>query len=69
MKNRSLNTDLKTILAEPSNISKITKGGVSSFSIDIEFVMPQTFSSYTYYDNKNTRDEDFKKLEELISEK
>jgi hypothetical protein len=69
MKNRSLNSDLKTILAEPENINKISKGGVSNFSIEIEFVMPPTFSSYIYYDNENTRDEDFHELQELISEK
>ena len=40
MQNRSLKTDLKTILAEPGNINKISKGGVSDFSIEIEFIMP-----------------------------
>lgn len=69
MKNRSLKTDLKTILAEPGNISKVTKGGVSDFSIEIEFVMPQTFSSYVYYGKEAMRDEDFQVLEQLISKK
>lgn len=69
MKNRSLNSDLKTILAEPENINKISKGGVSNFSIEIEFVIPPTFSSYVYYDKEGARDEDFHELEELISEK
>ena len=69
MKNKSLKSDLKTILAEPENINNITKGGVSNFSIEIAFVMPPTFSSYIYYDNESTRDEDFQELEVLISEK
>lgn len=69
MQNRSLKTDLKTILAEPGNINKISKGGVSDFSIEIEFIMPPTFSSYVYYGKETVRDEDFQKLEELISEK
>lgn len=69
MKNKSLKSDLKTILAEPENISKISKGGVSDFSIEIEFIMPATFSSYIYYENKSIRDADFQELEELISEK
>jgi len=69
MKNRSLKSDLKTILAEPENISKIAKGGVSDFSIEIEFIMPATFSSYIYYEKKTVRDEDFHELEQLISEK
>jgi hypothetical protein len=69
MKNRSLNSDLKTILTEPGNISKIRKGGISDFSIEIEFVMPATFSSYLYYGKKDNRDEDFQKLEELVSKK
>jgi hypothetical protein len=69
MKNKSLKSDLKTILAEPENISRISKGGVSNFSIEIEFIMPATFSSYIYYDNENVRNEDFLELEELVSEK
>jgi hypothetical protein len=69
MKNKSLKSDLKTILAEPENIGRISKGGVSNFSIEIEFIMPATFSSYIYYDNENVRNEDFLELEELVSEK
>ena len=69
MKNRSLKSDLKTILAEPENISNITKGGVSDFSIEIEFIMPATFSSYIYYEKETIRDEDFHELQGLISEK
>lgn len=69
MKNKSLKSDLKTILAEPENIGRISKGGVSNFSIEIEFIMPATFSSYIYYENENVRNEDFLELEELVSEK
>jgi hypothetical protein len=67
MKNKSLNSDLKTLLAEPKNISNIAKGSVSNFSIEIQFVMPPTCSSYVYYDKEAVRDEDFQELEELIS--
>jgi|LakMenEpi03Aug12_release.lakeMendotaPanAssembly.Ray.scaffolds.fasta_scaffold3266738_1 hypothetical protein len=69
MKNISLKSDLKTILEEPGNINKISKGGVSNFSIEIEFIMPPTFSSYVYYDKEALRDEDLKELQELISKK
>ena len=69
MKNKSLKSDLKTILAEPENIGRISKGGVSNFSIEIEFIMPATLSSYIYYENENVRNEDFLELEELVSEK
>lgn len=69
MKNKSLISDLKTILSEPKNITKISKGDISNFSIEIEFEIPKTFSSYIYYDNKINRDEDFHELTELFYKK
>ena len=65
MTNRSLKNDLKELLANPSNISNVRKGGISNFSIEIETKEPLTLCSYTYYDNEQTRDLDF---EELILE-
>jgi len=68
MTNRSLNSDLKKLLAEPRNISNITMGDVSNYSIEIEFIMPPTFSSYVYYDKVDDRDDDYYELQVLISE-
>jgi len=65
MTNKSLKNDLKELLSNPGNISSVKKGGISNFSIEIETKEPLTQCSYTYYDNKQTRDLDF---EELISE-
>ena len=69
MINKSLKSDLKQILANPSNIVKIEKGDVSNFSIEIELKVPETQCSYIYYDREAIRDLDFKELEELISSK
>ena len=66
MINKSLKSDLKQILANPSNIVKIEKGDVSNFSIEIELKEPETQCSYIYYNRETIRDLDFKELEELI---
>ena len=67
MKNKSLKTDLKKILASKENIVKVKKGDISDFSIEIEFIEPSSFSSYIYYENEKNRNLDFEKLEELIN--
>jgi hypothetical protein len=68
MKNRSLKMDLKSIIANAENIVEVKKGDVSDFSIDIEFSIPNTHSSYIYYENEVNRDEDFVKLNELLKQ-
>lgn len=67
MKNKSLKTDLKKILASKENIVEVKKGDISDFSIEIEFIEPSSFSSYIYYENEKNRNLDFEKLEELIN--
>lgn len=66
MKNKSLNSDLKNILNDKNNINSITKGSVSSSSIEIGYKEPLSVASYTYYDNTTDRDIDFIELTELI---
>ena len=66
MKNKSLKTDLKEIISNPSNVI-IKKGGVSMYSIEIEFIEETTFSSYVYYDRVDERDADFQELESLLN--
>ena len=66
MKNRSLKNDLKKILSESKNVCKVSKGFVSEFSIDIEFDIPKTYSSYIYYENRKNRDLDFEDLKNFI---
>jgi len=68
MTNRSLKSDLKTLLAESENINDIKRGGISNHSIEIEFLIPPTFSSYVYYDKADDRDDDYYELQVLISE-
>jgi hypothetical protein len=68
IKNIGLKNDLKEIIGNPTNISKISKGDVSGNSIEVTFKNPQAFSSYTYYENESLRDADYQELERLISE-
>ena len=67
--NIALKNDLKSILGNPDNVVKVFKGGVSGFSIEIEFKEPQTFSSYTYYELESLRDADWETLQSLIENK
>ena len=64
--NIALKNDLKEILVNPNKIASVTKGEVSGFSIEIEEREPQSFSSYTYYENEKLRDADFDELQTLI---
>jgi hypothetical protein len=66
--NFALKRDLKEILSNPQNITRIEKGDVSGNSIEIEFKEPISSSSYTYYDNEKNRDKDLTELETLIQE-
>jgi len=66
--NIALKNDLKGILENTSNVASVTKGEVSGFSIEIEEKEPQSFSSYTYYENEKLRDADFDELQTLIKE-
>lgn len=61
-KNKDLQKHLKGLLVNPFPITKGTLGGYS-----IETQEDGGFKSYIYYDNLEDRDEDFNKLEELIS--
>ena len=66
MINRGLKLDLKEILSDTSNI-RVRKGGVSTHSIEIEFIEESSFSSYVYYERVTERDDDFEELEFLIN--
>jgi|TARA_R110000782_G_scaffold144871_3_gene237700 hypothetical protein len=66
--NRSLKSEIKSILTSQKNIVKIKKGGVSNFSIEIETQNPESHCSYVYYDKELVRDLDFNELEVLILE-
>ena len=66
--NIALKNDLKQILQKPNKIVSVEKGTVSGFSIEIEETDPQSFSSYTYYEDEKLRDADFDELETLIKE-
>lgn len=66
--NIALKNDLKEILVNPSNIASVTKGELSGFSIEVEEKEPQSFSSYTYYEDEKLRDADFDELQTLIKE-
>ena len=63
-----LKNDLKQILQKPNKIVSVEKGTVSGFSIEIEETDPQSFSSYTYYEDEKLRDADFDELQTLIKE-
>jgi len=66
--NIALKNDLRNFLKNPNKIAKVWKGDVSGASIEIEETDPQSFSSYTYYENEKLRDEDFEELQTLIKE-
>lgn len=66
--NIALKNDLKQILQKPNKIVSVEKGTVSGFSIEIEETDPQSFSSYTYYEDEKLRDADFDELQTLIKE-
>lgn len=66
--NIALKNDLKQILKNPTKFGEVRKGEVSGFSIEIEEKDPQSFSSYTYYENEKLRDADFEELQSLIKE-
>lgn len=66
--NIALKNDVKEILKNTNKIASVTKGEVSGFSIEIEEKEPQSFSSYTYYENEKLRDADFDELQTLIKE-
>jgi hypothetical protein len=66
--NIALKNDLKNFLKNPTKIGEIRKGDVSGFSIEVEEKDPQSFSSYTYYENEKLRDADFEELQTLIKE-
>jgi hypothetical protein len=42
------------------------KGTVSGYSIEIEEIDPQSFTSFTYYEDKQKRDSDFDLLSQLM---
>jgi len=67
--NIALKNDLKKILKDPTKFGKISKGDVSGFSIELEEKTPQSFSSYTYYEDEKLRDSDFNELQTLLSSK
>jgi hypothetical protein len=66
--NIALKNDLKNFLKNPNNIGEVRKGEVSGASIEVEEKDPQSFSSYTYYENEKLRDADFEELQTLIKE-
>jgi hypothetical protein len=72
MKNKILNiglkNDLKVILENPGNVSRVEKGTVSGFSIEVYFKEEMAFSSYVYYEDQKLRDADFDELQRLIKD-
>jgi hypothetical protein len=68
MNNIQLEKELKLILENKKNISSINKGEVSGNSIEIEYIEPQAYESYVYYDNAEHRDLDFDELTKQITE-
>jgi hypothetical protein len=67
--NIGLRHDSRELLKNIENIGEIKTGEISGHSIEIELLETATHSSYTYYDNKKNRDDDFKLLNELLYEK
>ncbi len=72
MKNKILNiglkNDLKLILGNPSNVSRVEKGTVSGFSIEVDFKEEMAYSSYVYYEDETLRDSDFNELQRLMKD-
>ena len=72
MKNKILNiglkNDLKLILENPGNVSRVEKGTVSGFSIEVDFKEEMAYSSYVYYEDEALRDSDFNELQRLIKD-
>ena len=55
-KNKELKTMISTIV---DNRLEFRKGIVSGHSIEIEELDPESFTSFTYYEDETARDNDF----------
>lgn len=67
MKNKQLNIELKSIVANKANVS-IAKGEISGNSIEVRDTKTgEDLGSFCYYDRVNDRDADYAKLEGAIN--
>ena len=67
MKNKQLNIELKSIVANKANMS-ISKGDISGNSIEVRNTKTgEDVGSFCYYDRVTDRDADFAKLQGTIN--
>ena len=67
MKNKQLNIELKSIVANKANVS-IAKGEISGNSIEVRDTKTgEDLGSFCYYDRVTDRDADFAKLQGTIN--
>jgi len=62
MKNTSLKNEIKRLIANGANITKVEKGAIGGVSIEIEYKEPLSYDSFVYYENVANRDADFDEL-------
>ncbi len=67
MKNIALKQELKDILANVKNISKVAESEIGDASIEIEYIHPYVSETYVY-PSVAARDEELIKLRALIKE-
>lgn len=66
MKNRNLRDEVKNIVKDKSNVSKVYKGVIGGQpSIEIDEIDPKSVSSYLY-NKEEDRDADLAKVESLL---
>jgi hypothetical protein len=66
MINIALKRDLKEILENKDNITKIDKSTIGGFSFDIETTQPIASSSYIYYEDEKSMNLDYNNLVNLV---
>lgn len=67
--NTSLRKDYVNVLNDKKNIVSVKIGTLSGYSIEIQLLNPIASSSYTYYANKEKRDQDFELLNKILKKK